>query len=347
MSFFYPFADGGVEPLRHQQAQGKIVQHPLHGALPSQLLALDLQQLTDKGELTLIEPQFGTEPFTNGQLLTGNVALSFLQRGELVAQLLQAGILLPLLLLERVSLLLQLRQLALQCFGLLLGGGQVADKALGRQGIRQIQRFGQAAVTQIVLPRRVALLAQAVHLPLQLLQAATAIFQDLLLQGGNLLLLFTEPAIQALALQHQLVQALAAALQSFLIQCDGMLGHEAIGQLPALLNVLLLLFGLQHLFPQSADGFQQLHFLAGGDHRIMQPLEIVIVALQLLDQPLDIGLGQHVLTHEVGDRAHGFHGDGLVEEIQRLAIATQSQCLAEGLLVRAEAVELLAFRLLF
>ena len=79
----------------------------------------------------------------------------------------------------------------------------------------------------------------------------------------------------------------------------------------------------------------------------MQPLEIVIVALQLLDQHLDIGLGQHVLTHEVGDRAHGLHGDGLVEEIQRLAIATQSQCLAEGLLVRAEAVELLAFPLLF
>ena len=261
--------------------------------------------------------------------------------------MLQAGLLLPLLLLEGVSFLLLLGQLALQCFGPLLGGGQVADKALGRQGIRQGQGFGQAAVALIVLTRRVALLTQATHLPLQLLQAATAIFQDLLLQGGNLLLLFTEPTIQALALQLQLVQALAAALQSFLIQGDGMLGHEAIGQLPTLMDMLLLLFGLQHLFPQSADGLQQLDLLAGGDHRIMQPLEIVIVALQLLDQPLDIGLGQHVLTHEVGDRAHGLHGDGLVEEIQRLAIATQSQCLAEGLLVGWEGVELLAFPLLF
>lgn len=68
-----------------------------------------------------------------------------------------------------------------------------------------------------------------------------------------------------------------------------MLCHEAIGQLPTLLDMLFLLFGLQHVLPQSADRLQQLDLLAGCDHRIMQPLEIVIVALNSWISPSTSG----------------------------------------------------------
>ncbi len=78
-------------------------------------------------------------------------------------------------------------------------------------------------------------------------------------------------------------------------------------------------------------------------HQFVGAIEILIVGHQRVDAVLHRKRFQHVLAHEIRQIAHGFHRDGLVEQVHRLFVL-DAETVAPGRRVRRKRLECLGPR---
>ena len=334
--------DPAVVLLRHQHAQGEVVQQPLDGRLPLGLLRPHPQELAGEGQLGLGQLQRLGHPGAQLQVQPGDVGAPALQGLDLAAQLgqlLPGEIAAPAHGKDRLLELPDSRARLLPRRGGLL---PVPAEILLRAGLAQADGCGEADVAlqgipalgpQLLLPLcgqvellqpygravGVAGLQDGVAFGLQPLELPLHGLQ----RGAGLL----EPPLTPL---HRLQQAAAGlpgehAGQRLVQPAQPLQGGGEITEAPAV---------LQHRL-------QQLELVAGLLDLQVAGQQVLEVLLQLVELRLEVPLLEHLGTDELVEVAQDLDPHRLGEQGERLLGAEAEQA-REVLGVQVERVEKLA-----
>ena len=317
----HPFRHAGIMIVCHQQGKGIAPQQPLGRAFPTPLLLADLDQLADERHGGLVEPEGSAQAIAHGQHLGRNVGAPLSQGADLLAALDMPVFQLPESDALVRDLVLNLRLLAPHGFA---PRDELLPVGEERVGVARREQTGVAGEPAVLLGPRHAFVLDgplACNFLAETLDAIAAVLRD-----GALDLVALEPPPGFLLLQRldavcEPRQLAVQAVQSLFQQLGFQPGEECTQGVATPAQHLHLggqrpvLVAIRHQRNEALDlsfGFQ--HGLVGAPQVVEMPYQGGDPGLH--------GKGfQHVLAHEIGEIADRLHGDGLIEQIQRLLVA--------------------------